>query len=63
MQGSKDTVELLLEHSTDINSLSVRGSSATALQYAAMQGLLGIARLLLKNGAKLIHLPQRILDR
>ncbi|OBT38706.1 hypothetical protein VE00_10952 [Pseudogymnoascus sp. WSF 3629] len=52
MQGSKEIVELLLEHGANINSPPVGGSGATALQYAAMQGFLGIAHLLLENGAE-----------
>ncbi|KFY26103.1 hypothetical protein V493_04269 [Pseudogymnoascus sp. VKM F-4281 (FW-2241)] len=40
MHGSKEIVELLLEHDADINSPHVRGPGATALQYSAMQGFL-----------------------
>lgn len=51
MNGSKEIVEILLEHGADVNSPPVTGNGATALQYAAMYGFLGIAHLLLEHDA------------
>ncbi|KFY48610.1 hypothetical protein V495_01191 [Pseudogymnoascus sp. VKM F-4514 (FW-929)] len=51
MGGSKEIVELMLEHGADVNSPPVAGGGATALQYAALHGFLGIAHLLLEHDA------------
>ncbi|OBT97930.2 hypothetical protein VE01_03949 [Pseudogymnoascus verrucosus] len=51
LDGSKEIIDLLLEHGADVNSPPTTGSGATALQYAAMQGFLGIAHLLLEHEA------------
>ncbi len=50
--GSRELVELLLEHGADVNSLPAKESGATALQFAAIKGFLGIAHLLLESGAE-----------
>lgn len=49
--GSKEIVELLLEHGADVNAPPAREFGATALQFAAIKGFLGIAYLLLQYDA------------
>jgi ankyrin repeat protein len=48
--GSKNIVELLITEGTDVNAPPARKFGATALQFAALGGYLGIAHLLLENG-------------
>lgn len=59
--GSREMVELLLEHGAYVNSPPAKKCGATALQFAAMQGYLGIANLLLEYGAD-VHAPAAEID-
>jgi ankyrin repeat protein len=58
--GSKEMVELLLEHGADVNAPPARMYGATSLQFAAIKGLLGIAYLLLENGADVNAPPAEV---
>ncbi|KAH8782231.1 ankyrin repeat-containing domain protein [Hyaloscypha sp. PMI_1271] len=58
--GSKETVELLLELGAEVNAPPAKNFGATALQFAAIKGLLGIAHLLLEYGADVNAPPAEV---
>jgi ankyrin repeat protein len=58
--GSREIIELLLEHGADVNALPAKSYGATALQFAAIKGLLGIAFLLIENGADVNAPPAEV---
>jgi ankyrin repeat protein len=58
--GSKEIVELLLEHGADVNAPPAKKFGATALQFAAIKGLLGIAHLLLQYEADVNAPPAEV---
>jgi ankyrin repeat protein len=58
--GSKEIVELLLEHGAEVNAPPAKEFGATALQFAAIKGLLGIAHLLLEYGADVNAPPAEV---
>jgi ankyrin repeat protein len=58
--GSKEIVELLLEHGAKVNTPPAKEFGATALQFAAMKGLLGIAHFLLEYEADVNTPPAEV---
>lgn len=51
--GCKDIVDMFIEHRANANAPATKSCCATAIQFAATQGYLGIAYVLLRNGADL----------
>ena len=58
--GSKELVELLLEHGAEVNAPPGKEFGATALQLAAMKGFLGIVHLLLEYEADVNAPPAEV---
>ncbi|KAJ5614982.1 ankyrin repeat protein [Penicillium hordei] len=58
-QGNMELVDLFLEAGVNVNKEPVSHSVPTALQFAAIQGYIGIARRLFGAGANVQQPPSR----
>lgn len=60
--GNMEIFNLLLEHGADVNAPAADDGGVTALQIAAIQGYIGIARRLLDLGADVNQEPHLKMD-